>query len=102
LLARADVVLTNMRPGLAAELGLEYEQVRPRHPRLVVGNVTAFGARGPDAALAGMDLGVQGRSGLMVTGGRVQDGLPTTGGAPSAHYMAADLLGFGAAFSLHP
>jgi len=36
LLARADVVLTNMRPGLAAELGLEYEQLRPRHPRLVV------------------------------------------------------------------
>src|SRR5438270_886021 len=37
LLARADVVLTNMRPGLAAELGLEYAQLRPRHPRLVFG-----------------------------------------------------------------
>jgi len=42
LLARADVVLTNMRPGLAAELGLEYEQLRAQHPRLVVGNVTAL------------------------------------------------------------
>src|SRR6266850_921778 len=83
LLARADVVLTNMRPGLAAELGLEYEQLRARRPRLVVGNVTAFGARGPDAALAGMDLVVQGRSGLMVTGGRVKDGLPTTGESPT-------------------
>src|SRR5882672_8513028 len=101
LLARADVVLTNMRPGLAAELGLEYEQLRARHPRLVVGNVTAFGARGPDAALAGMDLVVQGRSGLMVTGGRVKDGLPTTGESPIADYMAAALLAFGVASALY-
>jgi len=101
LLARADVVLTNMRPGLAAELGLEYEQLRAQHPRLVVGNVTAFGARGPDAALAGMDLVVQGRSGLMVTGGRVKDGLPTTGESPIADYMAAALLAFGVASALY-
>jgi crotonobetainyl-CoA:carnitine CoA-transferase CaiB-like acyl-CoA transferase len=101
LLARADVVLTNMRPGLAAELGLEYEQLAVRHPRVIVGNVTAFGARGPDAALAGMDLVVQGRSGLMVTGGRVKDGLPTTGESPIADYMAAALLAFGVASALY-
>ena len=100
LLARADVVLTNMRPGLAAELGLTYGQLATRHPRVIVGNVTAFGARGPDAALAGMDLVVQGRSGLMVTGGRVKDGLPTTGESPIADYMAAALLAFGIASAL--
>jgi len=97
LLARADVVLTNMRPGLAADLGLEFEQLAPRYPRLVVGTVTAFGARGPDAALAGMDLVVQPRSGLMVTGGRVKDGPPTMGESPIADYMAAALLSFGVA-----
>jgi len=101
LLARADVVLTNMRPGLAAELGLEYEQLSVRHPRVIVGSVTAFGARGPDAGLAGMDLVVQGRSGLMVTGGRVKDGLPTTGESPIADYMAAALLAFGVASALY-
>jgi len=101
LLVRADVVLTNMRPGLAAELGLEYEQLAARHPRVIVGNVTAFGARGPDATLAGMDLVVQGRSGLMVTGGRVKDGLPTTGESPIADYMAAALLAFGVAGALY-
>ena len=101
LLARADVVLSNMRPGLAAELGLEYEQLAVRHPRVIVGNVTAFGARGPDAGLAGMDLVVQGRSGLMVTGGRVKDGLPTTGESPIADYMAAALLAFGVAGALY-
>ena len=101
LLARADVVLTNMRPGLAAELGVEYEQLAVRHPRVIVGNVTAFGARGPDAGLAGMDLVVQGRSGLMVTGGRVKDGLPTAGESPIADYMAAALLAFGVAGALY-
>jgi crotonobetainyl-CoA:carnitine CoA-transferase CaiB-like acyl-CoA transferase len=101
LLARADVVLTNMRPGLAAELGLEYAQIAARHQRVIVGNVTAFGARGPDAGLAGMDLVVQGRSGLMVTGGRVKDGLPTTGESPIADYMAATLLALGVASALY-
>jgi crotonobetainyl-CoA:carnitine CoA-transferase CaiB-like acyl-CoA transferase len=101
LLARADVVLANMRPGLAAELGLEYEQLAPRYPRLVVGTVTAFGPRGPDAALAGMDHVVQARSGLMVTGGRVVDALPTSGESPIADYMAATLLAFGIASALY-
>lgn len=101
LLVRADVMLANMRPGLAADLGLEYEQLAPRYPRLVVGTVTAFGARGPAAALAGMDLVVQARSGLMVTGGRVKDGLPTTGESPVADYMAAALLAFSVASALY-
>src|SRR5438477_11220968 len=101
LLARADVVLANMRPGLAAELGLEYEQLAERFPRLIVGTVTAFGAQGPDAPLAGMDMVVQARSGLMVTGGKVKDDLPTTGESPIADYMAASLLAFGVASALY-
>jgi crotonobetainyl-CoA:carnitine CoA-transferase CaiB-like acyl-CoA transferase len=101
LLARADVVRINMRPGLAAELGVEYEQLAARHPRIIVGSVTAFGPQGPDAALAGMDMVVQARSGLMVTGGKINDnGLPTTGESPIADYMAAALLAFGVASAL--
>ena len=101
LLARADVVLANMRPGLAEELGLDYETLATRHPRIIVGSVTAFGAKGPDAALAGMDYVVQARSGLMVTGGRVKDGLPATGESPIADYMTATLLAFGVASALY-
>jgi crotonobetainyl-CoA:carnitine CoA-transferase CaiB-like acyl-CoA transferase len=101
LLGRADVVLANMRPGLAADLGLEYEQLAPRHPKLIVGTVTAFGARGPDAGLAGMDLVVQARSGLMVTGRAMRNDLPTTGDSPIADYMAAALLAFGVASALY-
>jgi crotonobetainyl-CoA:carnitine CoA-transferase CaiB-like acyl-CoA transferase len=101
LLARADVVLTNMRPGLAAELGLDHDALASRFPRLVVASVTAFGARGPDAALAGMDLVVQARSGLLTTSGKMSDGLPASGESPVADYMCAALLSFGVASALY-
>src|SRR6266540_1461067 len=95
LLARADVVLTNFRPGLAAELGLDWATLAPRYPRLVVGNVSAFGRRGPAARLAGMDLVVQARSGLLAAGGSVRDGVPTGGENPVVDYMCAMTLAFG-------
>src|SRR4029450_1513281 len=95
LVARADVVLTNFRPGLAAELGLDWASLAPRYPRLVVGNVSAFGRRGPAARLAGMDLVVQARSGLMAAGGNIQDGVPTGGENPVVDYMCAVPLSFG-------
>jgi CoA:oxalate CoA-transferase len=100
LLARADVVLTNFRPGFADELGLDGASLAPRFPRLIVGNVSAFGRRGPDARLAGMDMVVQARSGLMATLGRMQDGVPTAGDAPVADYMCALILSFGIAAAL--
>jgi crotonobetainyl-CoA:carnitine CoA-transferase CaiB-like acyl-CoA transferase len=100
LLARADVVLTNFRPGLAAELGLDWTSLAPRYPRLVVGNVSAFGRRGPAARLAGMDLVVQARSGLLAAGGGVQDGVPTGGENPVVDYMCAMTLAFGIAAAL--
>lgn len=101
LLERADVVLTNFRPGLAAEFGLDAPTLTRRHPRLVTGNVSAFGPRGPDAALAGMDLIVQARSGLMAANHGRRDGLP--GGSeipPLADYMCAMMLAFGVASAL--
>ena len=100
LLARADVVLTNFRPGLAAELGLDWASLAPRHPRLVVGNVSGFGRRGPAARHAGMDLVVQARSGLLAAGGSVRDGVPTGGENPVVDYMCAMTLAFGIAAAL--
>ena len=101
LLERADVVLTNFRPGLAAEFGLDGPTLTRRHPRIVVGNVSAFGLRGPDAALAGMDLIVQARSGLMAAHHGGRDGLPGGGEVPTlAAYMCALMLAFGVASAL--
>src|SRR5436309_15244 len=100
LLARADVILTNFRPGLAEEFGLDWTSLAPRFPRLIVGSVSAFGRRGPDARLAGMDLVVQARTGLMASLGRVEDGVPATGEAPVADYVCALSLAFGIASAL--
>ena len=98
LLERADVVLTNFRPGRAVELGLDGATLTRRHPRLVVGNVSAFGARGPDAGLAGMDLVVQARSGLMAaTQGARGDLSSSADTPPIADYTCAMSLAFGIA-----
>ena len=100
LLARADVVLFNFRPGLAEELGLDYASLAPRYPRLIVGSVTGFGTKGPDAMLAGMDLVLQARSGLMASSGKLKDGVPTPGESPIADYVCALSMAFGIASAL--
>lgn len=100
LLTRADVVLMNMRPGLAASLGLNHATLAARFPRLISGNVTAFGREGPDAALPGMDLVVAARTGLMAAGGRMAADLPAAADTPLADYMCAVLLAFGVSSAL--
>ena len=100
LLSRADVALMNFRPGLAGQLGLDAASLREQYPRLIIATVTPFGRYGPDAGLAGMDIVVQARSGLMVANGRQQDGRPLSGDPVSADYMAAMSLAFGIASAL--
>ena len=100
LLERADVALTNFRPGLAAELGLDAVTLNARFPRLVVGTVTPFGHEGPDAGLPGMDVVVQARTGLMAANGRIIDGRSAPGDPVSADYMCPMSLAFGVASAL--
>ncbi len=100
LLRDADVALMNFRPGLAEQLGLDADSLRARFPRLIVAAVTPFGRRGPDAGLAGMDIVVQARSGLMVANGRASDGRPASGDPVAADYMCAMSLAFGVASAL--
>ena len=100
ILEWADVVLINFRPGLEAELGMRPEDLLAAHPRLVIASVTAFGKRGPDAGLAGMDIVLQARSGLMAANGRMIDGRPSSGDPVSADYMCAMCLSFGVASAL--
>ena len=100
LLRSADVALMNFRPGLAEQLGLDADTLRSRYPSLITAAVTPFGRRGPDAALAGMDIVVQARSGLMVANGRAADGRPASGDPVAADYMCAMTLAFGVASAL--
>ena len=47
LLARADVLVQNLAPGAAARLGLSYEALAPKHPKLIVCDISGYGADGP-------------------------------------------------------
>ena len=69
LLATADVVLENFRPGTMERLGFGYERLRRTNPRLVYCAISGFGESGPEAHRPGYDLIVQGESGIMdITG----------------------------------
>ncbi|WP_445148766.1 CaiB/BaiF CoA transferase family protein [Baekduia sp. Peel2402] len=75
LVARADVVVENFRPGVMDKLGLGYEALAAQRPELVYCSITGFGSGGAGAALPGYDLLVQALGGLMsITGER--DGEP--------------------------
>lgn len=56
LLEEADVFVTNVRPGALRRLGLDFESVSGRNPRLVYGLITGYGETGPDADRAAYDV----------------------------------------------
>jgi len=66
---RADVFVQSLRPGAIAELGLDYAKATALNPRLVYCSITAFGTRGPLAALPGYDPLMQAYGGLMSVNG---------------------------------
>jgi formyl-CoA transferase len=76
LVPTVDVVIVNYRPDTAATLNIDYETLGPLNERLIYVDNTAVGRRGPSSHRPGYDLIVQAMSGLMATGGRVEDGIP--------------------------
>jgi crotonobetainyl-CoA:carnitine CoA-transferase CaiB-like acyl-CoA transferase len=68
LLEDADVFVSNVRPAGLARMGLDPESLTKRFPRLVYGQLTGYGATGPDVDKAGYDIGAfWSRSGLAHT-----------------------------------
>lgn len=76
MLAGADVVVENFRPGTMEKLGLGWDVLHERHPRLVYAAVSGFGHTGPLSARPAYDMVVQAMGGVMsITG--------PDGGAPT-------------------
>jgi formyl-CoA transferase len=75
LLSRADVIVENFRPGTMDRLGLGYDDIAARHPRIVYCSISGFGQTGPRHLEAGYDAMMQAEGGLMsITG--ASDGPP--------------------------
>ena len=65
----ADVLIENFRPGAMQKLGLDYEAVKARNPRIVMCSVSGFGQSGPYAHRPALDVIVQGMGGMLsITG----------------------------------
>jgi crotonobetainyl-CoA:carnitine CoA-transferase CaiB-like acyl-CoA transferase len=74
LLAKADVLIQNFRPGVIERLGLDYEAVRQINPRLVYASISGYGEDGPWVKRPGQDLLAQARSGVMWLNGDEDQG----------------------------
>ena len=65
LLARADILIEQFRPGVMARLGLGYEDVRTINPKLIYCSISGYGQSGPRADEAGHDINYIGNTGLL-------------------------------------
>ena len=75
LIDRADVLIENYRPGVLDRLGLGWDVLHARNPRLILASISGFGQTGPYSSRGGFDLITQAMSGLMSTNGPA-DGPP--------------------------
>lgn len=64
LLAQADVMMHNFRPGVMERIGLDYQSVKKINPAIVYAEITGYGSQGPWKDLPGQDLLLQAASGL--------------------------------------
>lgn len=73
LVAQADIFIHNLRPGVPQALGIDGETLCARHPRLIYGEISAFGPIGPMAMRPGYEPLLQAFSGLSSTNGGPDD-----------------------------
>jgi CoA:oxalate CoA-transferase len=90
LLAKADVLVENYRPGTMEKLGFGYETLRQRWPRLIYAQASGFGDSGPYRSRAAYDMVVQAMGGIMsITG---HPGAPPTRVGTSVGDITAGLF----------
>jgi len=96
LIAGADVFLQNLAPGAAARLGFGADDLRARHPRLIVIDMSGYGSRGPYRDKRAYDMLVQAEAGLISVTGTPET--PVKAGSPLAD-IAAGMYAFSGALA---
>lgn len=92
LIASADVMIHNFRPGVMDRIGLGYEDVNTINPRIVYGAVSGYGTTGPWRDKPGQDLLIQALSGISWLNGDADDGPVPIGFAMLDVATAANLV----------
>lgn len=87
LVEKSDVVVENFRPDVKKRLGIVYENLKKRNPRIILASISGFGQDGPYAKRPGFDQIAQGMGGLMSITGEPGKG-PMRVGIPVADLTA--------------
>ena len=99
LIAKSDVLVENFRPGTLTKLGLDYQTLSARHPRLVYCSISGFGHSGPRWKEPGYDAIMQAEGGLMsITG--AADGPPYRLGVAIVDIVSGMFAAYGVAMAL--
>jgi formyl-CoA transferase/CoA:oxalate CoA-transferase len=97
---RADILVENFRPGTAGRLGLGYDALAARNPRLIYASISGFGQTGPYAYEPGYDAIAQALGGVMSVTGEA-DGNPVRVGNSVADLSASWWAAIGILAALH-
>jgi CoA:oxalate CoA-transferase len=100
LIATADVVVDNFRPGVMADLGLDWSQLSGLRPGIIHSSVTGFGGHGPYADRPSFDFIAQAMSGFMSCNGTTETG-PMRAGAPVSDLVAGLYAALGTVAALY-
>jgi len=100
LIATADIVVENFRPGTMEKWGLGYEALSAGNPRLIMVRVSGFGQTGPYAGRAGFGAVGEAMGGLRYVVGN-PDGAPSRVGISIGDTLAATYAALGATMALH-
>ncbi len=100
LLAKADVMMHNFRPGVMERIGLDHETVKKINPSIIYATVSGYGNEGPWKDLPGQDLLLQAASGLTWLNNN-NDESPTPMGVAVVDIMAGTHLAQGILASLY-
>ena len=102
LIPDTDVVVINARPDVPYNLGIDWETLSAKNPRLIYCDNTAYGRKGPDSHRPGYDLIVQAMSGLMASEGKIVDGMPKhIVSTPVADYATGIAIAWGVCAALY-
>jgi crotonobetainyl-CoA:carnitine CoA-transferase CaiB-like acyl-CoA transferase len=99
LVKKADVLVHNLRHGAIDRLGFDEPRTRQLNPGIVYASISAFGAEGPYAARAGVDVVFQGESGMISITGEERDG-PRKTATTIGDYVAGTNAAFAIAAAL--